>query len=102
MLTELGDVLVRPAFATRLALLGRTAHEVLADYIDVVELVTPLSVPRVVRDDPDDDQVLAAAAAAEADLIVSGDRQLLALGSYNLIRIVPPSEAVRLIVSSRS
>ena len=55
LLTELAEVLVRPASAKRLALVGREAHELLADYIDAVELVTPSSVPRVVAADADDD-----------------------------------------------
>ncbi len=38
LLTELGNVLIRPVPTKRLALLGRVAREVLADYIDAVEL----------------------------------------------------------------
>ena len=42
----------------------------------VVEL--PESIPRICRD-PDDDRVIACAVVGEADVIVSGDRDLLAL-----------------------
>ena len=59
LLEELADVLTRPSATQRLAIIGKTAREVLADYVDAVELVEPLSVPRVVPDDPDDDQVIA-------------------------------------------
>jgi uncharacterized protein len=97
LLKELGEVLARPVPAARLALIGRAPHEVLADYIDAVELVTPLATPPVVAADPDDDHVLAAAVAAQADLLVSGDHHLLALGSHQRIRIVTPAEAIRLI-----
>lgn len=38
--------------------------------------------------DADDDQVLAAAISGEVDLIVSGDEDLLVLGSYGGIPIV--------------
>jgi len=97
LLTELGNVLIRPVPTKRLALLGRVAREVLADYIDAVELVTPLATPPVIAADPDDDQVIAAAVAAEADLLVSGDHHLLALGSHQNIRIVTPAEASKII-----
>jgi predicted nucleic acid-binding protein len=63
-----------PPATKRLALIGRSAREVLADYVEAIELVKPASVPRVVLGDVDDDQVIAAAVAARADLIDSGDR----------------------------
>jgi putative PIN family toxin of toxin-antitoxin system len=94
LLAELGDVLIRPVPTKRLALLGRAAHEVLADYGDAVELVTPIAIPPVVAADRDDDQVIAAAVAAEADLLVTGDHHLLALGSHGKIRILTPAAAI--------
>jgi uncharacterized protein len=97
LLAELGEVLGRPLMARRIALLRRAAHEVLADYIDAVELVTPLATPSVVPADPDDDQVIAAAVASEADFLVSGARHLLTLGSHGNTRIISPSEAIHLI-----
>jgi hypothetical protein len=33
-----------------LGLIGKSAHEVLADYLEVVELVEPIEIPRIVRD----------------------------------------------------
>lgn len=90
----------RPSATKRLALIGRSAREVLADYVEAIELVEPASVPRVVRADVDDDQAIAAAVAARADLIVSGDRNyLLPLGSHQGIDIVEAAEAVRRIAS---
>lgn len=56
LLEELADVLTRPSASKRLALIGKTAREVLADYVEIIELVEPASVPRVVADDIDDDQ----------------------------------------------
>jgi putative PIN family toxin of toxin-antitoxin system len=100
LLEELGEVLSRPALAQRLALLDRAAHEVLADYIDAVELVTPLATPSVVTEDADDDHVIAAAVAAAADLVVSGDRHLLAIGSHQGIRIMTPAAAIELVRAS--
>ena len=98
LLEELTDVLTRPSATKRLALIEKTAATVLADYVEVIELIAPTTVPRVVPGDIDDDQVIAAAVAAEADLIVSGDRKhLLPLGSHAGIAIVDAAEALRLI-----
>ncbi|MCA3071335.1 MAG: PIN domain-containing protein [Rhodocyclaceae bacterium] len=93
-------MLTRPSATKRLALIGRSAREVLADFVEAIELVEPASVPRVVVGDVDDDQVIAAAIAARADLIVSGDRKhLLSLGSHQGIDIVDAAEAVRRIAA---
>lgn len=98
LLEELLDVLTRPFAARRLALIGKTAREALADYVEVIDIVEPASVPRVVAGDADDDQVIAAAVAARAELIVSGDRNhLLPLGSHQGIAIVEAAEAARRI-----
>ena len=100
LLEELAEVLTRPSATKRLALIGRSAREVLADYVEAIELVEPASVPRVVVGDVDDDQVIAAAVTARADLIVSGDRKhLLPLGNHQGIDIVDAAEAVRRIAA---
>jgi putative PIN family toxin of toxin-antitoxin system len=97
LLEELAEVLLRPAPAKRLAAIGRTARQVLANYVDAADLVTPLAVPTVIAADPDDDHVIAAAVAAEADLIVSGDRHLLDLGTHDGIRVLSPAQALAIL-----
>ena len=52
--------------------------------------MTPAILDAAVSRDPDDDQVLATAIAANADLIVSGDRDLLDLGHLRDIRSSMP------------
>ena len=47
----------------------------------------PPAIPPVCRD-PKDDHILAAALAAQADIVVSGDDDLLSLGTYEGIRIL--------------
>jgi uncharacterized protein len=100
LLQELDEVLSRPVATARLALVGRSARDLLVDYAEIAEVVVPTVTPRVIIADPDDDEVIAAAVTAGADLIVSGDRHLLALGVYQGIRIVAPAEAFRLVPSA--
>jgi putative PIN family toxin of toxin-antitoxin system len=99
LLEELADVLTRPSPTKRLALIGKTARDVLADYAAAMEVVTPEAVPRVVRD-PDDDQVIAAAVAAQADVIVSGDADLLDLREYQGIAIVTAADAAQRLAAA--
>jgi putative PIN family toxin of toxin-antitoxin system len=62
--------------------LVRSKLEANADLIGTVET------PKIVKADPDDDRVLECAVAGRADYIVSGDRHLLKLGSYDDIPIL--------------
>lgn len=55
----------------------------------IAESQTPKTLPNVVRD-RDDNEVLAAAELGGADVIITGDKDLLSLGSYAGIKIVSP------------
>lgn len=98
LLEELAEVLLRPVPAKRLAIIGRTARQVLADYLEAADLVTPLAASPVIAADPDDDHVIAAAVTAQAELIISGDRHLLTLGTHRDIRIITPAEAAAIVI----
>src|SRR6267142_607620 len=52
------------------------------------KIVKPDMVLHVIEDDPDDNRVLECAIKGRADYIVTGDRHLLRLGSYEAIAIV--------------
>jgi putative PIN family toxin of toxin-antitoxin system len=98
LLAELTATLNTPKLSRPIVRSGMTLDDLLARYLNVAIVVQPAAVPRVVPNDADDDQVLACALAANAELIVSGDKHLLGLGGqYQGIRIVAPAEAVQLI-----
>ncbi len=102
LLAELRDVLGREHLASRLAAQRSTVEEAIAFYAELAVSVSPLSTPRVVPGDVDDDHVIAAAVAGSADVVVSGDRHLLSLGSHQGIGIVNAAEAVRRVEDRRS
>lgn len=98
LLAELLDVLTREKFAVRLAQAGLTPLSIVSELRRMARIVAPDKVPRVIENDPDDDHVIACAVAAQADLIVSGDKHLHSLGGqYKGIRIASPAEALELI-----
>ena len=70
---------------------GKAEHAV-AQVARVGTVVRPARRVRVIADDPTDDRVLEAAREGGAEVIVSGDRHLLRLGSWEGIRIVKPAD----------
>ena len=93
---ELLDVLSRKKFAARLAQVGLTPQVIVVELRRLAYMATPQSVPRVIDQDPDNDEVLACAVAGRAELIISGDRDLNSLGGhYAGIPILTPTQAVR-------
>jgi len=93
LIAELEDVLAREKFVTRIAQVGSSVPELLAGYRALVSLVRPASLDPTARD-PDDDQVLACALGAEAEIIVTRDRDLLDLGTFRNIHILAAHDAL--------
>ena len=98
ILEELADVLTRQQCIKRLSAIGQSGAQVLSDYLQVVELVEPVSIPPTSRD-PDDDAILACALAAHANLIVSGDADLLVLEQFRDIPIMTAAQALKHITT---
>ena len=100
LLAELDGVLQRSKFREPIQRLGVAVADLFDGYAALVELVDPADLGSPVSRDPDDDQVLAAAIAGHADLIVSGDDDLLVLGSHQGIAIVVAHDAMRILRES--
>ena len=68
-----------------------TAIEQILDFSKYVKADYTLN---VVPQDPDDNRVIECAVAANSDTIVTGDTDLLVLGSFRGVKIVNPSEFI--------
>jgi len=88
-LEELADVLARPKFDPYVSIADR--QEFLRLMGRVAELVPITFTVRACRD-PKDDKFLELAINGRADLIVTGDRDLLALNPFRDIPIITPAQ----------
>ena len=68
------------------------ADEIVALLRENATIVKPTPLPAKSCRDPDDVNVLGAAVAADADLIVTGDKDLLVLKRFRLILILSPRQ----------
>lgn len=102
LMAELREVLTRDHLARRLTQQQTSIEEAIRLYEELCIAVMPLSTPRVVPNDIDDDQVIACALAAGAQLIVSGDSDLLVLHPWKGTHILNASEAVQFIVNAKT
>lgn len=94
LLAELAEVIARDKFAQRVLAAGLSAAELVQDYTRLAQIIEPQPLPAPASRDPDDDHVLACALAAQANLIVSGDRDLLDLHEYQGIPILTTADAL--------
>jgi putative PIN family toxin of toxin-antitoxin system len=92
-LAEIDEVLRRPKFDRFLSM--ETRREFLKRYRDAIRLVrisTPIQACRDLRDD----KFLEVAVYGQADLILSGDADLLALNPFQGVRILTPRQSLEL------
>ena len=97
LLAELEFVIGRAKFDAILTRSNTSREQVLAEAWQLAEVIEPPALAVPVCRDPDDDAVLALALAAQVDLIVSGDDDLLALKHFQNIPIVTPAQAIQRI-----
>jgi putative PIN family toxin of toxin-antitoxin system len=94
LLAELAEVMNRPKFQAILVRSNTDSEQTLGELRRLAEIIDPPRLPAPVSRDPSDDAVLALAAASQADLIITGDADLLTLGSHAGIPIIDPAEAL--------
>jgi len=97
LLAELSGILGRAKFAAKLKQKNVSAADIVARYREITETIEVESIEEARLRDPDDIAVLACALAAQADLIVSGDADLMDLKAYQGILIVSAAEALNRI-----
>ncbi len=86
-LEELADVLSRPKFDPYVSVEDRQEFiRVLNRVAERVDIISPIKACR----DPKDDKFLEVAINGEADLIVTGDKDLLALHPFRGVEIITP------------
>ena len=94
LLDELAEVVSRRKFRSILLRSKADPQRMLRELRRLAEIVEGAPLTKPASRDPDDDAVLAVATTAGADIIVSGDDDLLTLVSYNGIPIVDPAAAL--------
>lgn len=89
LLDELQRTLVK-----RMKLDAGLAGEIVAELAGELELIEPTALPQPVCRDKDDDWVLATALAGGAEILVSGDKDLLVLKEFQGVKILSPRQFV--------
>ena len=93
ILNELKEVLNRKKFNFP----TENIHHILNEIELISELITPSQHYEVVDRDPDDNIIIDCAVASGADFIITGDKDLLEIGSFKNSKIVHPSDFLDLI-----
>jgi putative PIN family toxin of toxin-antitoxin system len=97
ILAELGRVLQKPHFSQRLSSTTVAAYQqLLTTQATLVPITAQVS---GVATHPEDDLVLATAVSARADYLVTRDRQLLRLGSYQGVTVLSPTEFLQALTT---
>ena len=87
ILDEYIKVLAYPKFRLTATEVGSLIEEEVLPYVQVIK---PRRRLRVVRRDPSDDKFIECAVAGKSRIIVSGDKDLLSIGTYRKITIMTP------------
>ncbi|MCW4007876.1 MAG: putative toxin-antitoxin system toxin component, PIN family [Candidatus Bathyarchaeota archaeon] len=97
ILKELGLVLRRPKFKTA----EDEVNRIIIALMQTAEIVNVTSKLKVVEEDPKDNIVIETAYDGDAEIIVTGDRHLLALKEFKGIKITTVEQMLALLEEKR-
>ncbi|WP_365776321.1 putative toxin-antitoxin system toxin component, PIN family [Novosphingobium sp.] len=97
LLDELAQSLRKPKLINRVGQTGLAPDQHVANYRSVVQMVEHGDLARPASRDADDDFVLACAQAARANVVVTGDDDLLVLSAWDGIAILTVAESLSLL-----
>lgn len=100
LLAELARVIDRPKFDVIFLRTHTSRAQTLAEVRLLAEVIDPPPLAQPVCRDKDDDAVLALARAAQADIVITGDDDLLCLGNFEGIPILMPAQALQKVLKS--
>lgn len=100
LLSELRRTLDKPYFRRMTS--PQRVEQVLQNIALQATLVTPAPLRHSRATHPEDDLILATAVAGRAQFLVTGDRQLLALGQYREVRIVTAGEFLAVLATGET
>jgi putative PIN family toxin of toxin-antitoxin system len=92
---EFRTVLEYPKFSLTVEEFRVIIEEEVLPYFDIIEIEGKIR--RICRD-PDDDKFIACAESASADLIVTGDMDLLDIGRYKSVRIITAARFLKMFL----
>jgi putative PIN family toxin of toxin-antitoxin system len=95
VLAELERTLANPYFMSRIS--RNQVDQALATLRRYGQVVDSADTVTGVASHPEDDRVLAAVRSASADVLVTGDKQLLAIGHFGRTEILTPSSFVEVL-----
>jgi len=95
LVNELQGVLQRPKFE----LSAQLIQTVVSEYASIARWIEPSEHFNVVVDDPSDNQFIDCAVAAKADYLITGDKHLLNLGTFRMIKIVSVDNFIAILSS---
>lgn len=96
-LHEFEQVLNYPRISKKYNLTPKKIKKIISVMRNYTQVVYPVRIPEIIKDDLDDNQILAIALEGMASCIVSGDQHLLHLGKFKDIPIISAKEFLRMM-----